>query len=74
MSGWRLPRGIYVFRNVPGVLVETVVAFPPPDIDLALGPTASNFDFQVKGDTYPGFTVSAGCHQLTWPLMLAAPA
>ena len=48
----------YVFKNVSAAPVDTVVAFPLPDLDMAPGPTSSNFNFPVRDDNFLGFTVS----------------
>lgn len=48
----------YVFRNVTAAPVETVVAFPFPDIDLSPGPTTANYGFPVRDTNFLGFSVS----------------
>lgn len=45
----------YVFRNVTADPVETLVAFPLPDLDLSQGYTAPNWNFPVRGDDFLGF-------------------
>lgn len=45
----------YVFRNVSPAPVETLVAFPLPDLDLSQGYTGPNWDFPVRGDDFLGF-------------------
>ena len=45
----------YVFRNVTPAPVETLVAFPLPDLDLSQGDTAPNWNFPVTGDDFVGF-------------------
>ena len=47
----------YVFRNVGAKPVETLVAFPFPDLDLAPGLTASNWQFPVDQPNFLGFKV-----------------
>jgi hypothetical protein len=48
----------YVFRNVTDKPVATVLAFPMPDIDLAVAPTAANYLFPARSDNFLGFTVA----------------
>ncbi len=45
----------YVFHNVTVAPVETLVAFPLPDLDLSQGDTAPNWNFPVMGDDFLGF-------------------
>lgn len=45
----------YVFRNVTAAPVETLVAFPLPDLDLSQGDTAPNWNFPAQGDDFLGF-------------------
>ncbi len=45
----------YVFRNVGDRPVETLVAFPLPDLDLSRGLTAPNWAFPVAADDFLGF-------------------
>lgn len=47
----------YVFRNTASHPIETVVAFPMPDLDLAPGLTASNWQFPVADRNFLGFRV-----------------
>lgn len=48
-------RVAYVFRNTTARPVETLVAFPLPDLDLAPGLTASAWGFPVAGEDFLGF-------------------
>ncbi len=50
-------RVAYVFRNVGAKPVETLVAFPFPDLDLRPGLTASNWQFPVDQPNFLGFKV-----------------
>lgn len=47
----------YVFRNITDHPIETMVAFPMPDLDLAPGLTASNWQFPVRDRNFLGFRV-----------------
>lgn len=45
----------YVFRNVSAAPLETLVAFPLPDLDLSQGDTGPNWNFPERGDDFLGF-------------------
>jgi len=45
----------YVFRNVSDHPVETMVVFPLPDLELARGSTAPNWDFPARGQDFLNF-------------------
>lgn len=48
-------RVAYVFRNVSAQPVETMVAFPLPDLDLSHGLTAPAWGFPQQADDFLGF-------------------
>ena len=45
----------YVFRNVSGQAVETMVVFPFPDLDLSAGLEGPNWDFPAHGPDFLNF-------------------
>jgi hypothetical protein len=58
----------YVFRNVTDKPVATVLAFPMPDIDLPIGPTAANYLLPARSDNFLGFKVTADGKPITTAL------
>jgi len=58
-------RVAYLFHNVTGQAVETLVAFPLPTIDLSLGTTAPNWHFPVNDTNFLRFTLEIEGQKLT---------
>ncbi len=58
----------YVFRNVTGAPVSTLVIFPFPSVDMSVGPTAANWAFPAGGREFLGFETSVDGRPVTTTL------